>query len=84
MEISSRINIMLFFLSLLILSATVASKISAWSNGGYSSDPSNPDYETHDWIAQHALDWLPDAEKLAIQICLFGCLFSENMFVHYL
>jgi hypothetical protein len=35
----------------------------AWSNGGYSADPSNPDYGTHDWIAQHALDWLPVEEK---------------------
>jgi len=37
--------------------------VTAWSNGGYSSDPSNPDYGTHDWIAQHALDWLPTKEK---------------------
>jgi hypothetical protein len=36
---------------------------SAWSNGGYSQDPSHPDYGTHDWIAQHALDWLPTEEK---------------------
>lgn len=35
----------------------------AWSNGGFSTDPSNPDYGTHDWIAQHALDWLPTGEK---------------------
>jgi len=35
----------------------------AWSNGGYSADPSNPDYGTHDWIAEHALDWLPAEEK---------------------
>lgn len=27
----------------------------AWSNGGYSSDPQNPDYGTHDWIAEMAL-----------------------------
>jgi len=27
----------------------------AWSNGGYSSDPANPDYGTHDWIADEAL-----------------------------
>jgi len=35
----------------------------AWSNGGFSSDPSHPKYGTHDWIAQRALDWLPDEEK---------------------
>lgn len=27
----------------------------AWSNGGYSADPANPDYGTHDWIADKAL-----------------------------
>lgn len=27
----------------------------AWSNGGYSADPGNPDYGTHDWIADMAL-----------------------------
>jgi hypothetical protein len=30
-----------------------------WSNGGYSQDQLNPKYGTHDWIAEHALDWLP-------------------------
>ena len=38
---------------LLTLSSPVAS---AWSNGGYSSDQSNPDYGTHDWIAEMALN----------------------------
>jgi len=28
---------------------------SAWSNGGYSADQNNPDYGTHDWIADMAL-----------------------------
>src|SRR4030066_1148946 len=36
---------------------------SGWSNGGYSADPAHPDYGTHDWIAEHALDWLPLQEK---------------------
>jgi hypothetical protein len=40
-------------------SATTA----GWSNGGYSADPEHPDYGTHDWIAEHALDWLPLEEK---------------------
>lgn len=35
----------------------------SWSNGGWSSDPTNPKFGTHDWIAQHALDWLPTQEK---------------------
>ena len=34
-----------------------------WSNGGYSANPASPDYGTHDWIADHVLDWLPVAEK---------------------
>ena len=34
-----------------------------WSNGGYSANPSQPNYGTHDWIAQHALDYLPTQEK---------------------
>jgi hypothetical protein len=38
-------------------------EVSGWSNGGYSADPNNPDYGTHDWIAEHALDWLPLEEK---------------------
>lgn len=38
-------------------------RVSAWSNGGYSADPAHPDYGTHDWIAQHAMDWLPAEEK---------------------
>jgi len=30
-----------------------------WSNGGYSDNPAQQDYGTHDWIAQHALQiWL--------------------------
>ncbi len=28
----------------------------AWGNGGYSSDPSHPNYGIHDWIAEKALD----------------------------
>ena len=35
----------------------------AWSNGGYSSDPYSIRYGTHDWIAEHALDWLPSEAK---------------------
>jgi len=37
--------------------------ILCWSNGGFSDYPSNPKYGTHDWIAEHALDWLPLKEK---------------------
>lgn len=51
----------------------------AWSNGGYSDDPSNPDYGTHDWIAQHALDWLPDAEKWYILDNFAGYLYGTEL-----
>ena len=51
-------------LSSLLFGANVSLvAVSGWSNGGFSADPSNPDYGTHDWIAQHALDWLPSNEK---------------------
>ena len=54
----------------------------AWSNGGYSADPSNPYYGTHDWIAQHALDWLPNEEKQYIldnlKIYLYGTELPDN------
>jgi hypothetical protein len=53
-----------------------------WSNGGYSTDPSNPKYGTHDWIAQHALDWLPTQEKQYIQdnlaVYLYGTELPDN------
>ena len=38
----------------------------AWSNGGYSADANNPDYGTHDWIAERALEWIPANEKALI------------------
>jgi uncharacterized protein YvpB len=51
-------------LSSLLFGASVSLvAVFGWSNGGYSDDPSNPDYGMHDWIAQHALDWLPLQEK---------------------
>jgi len=31
--------------------------VTSWSNGGFSVDPENPNYGTHDWIGEHALDW---------------------------
>ncbi len=53
-----------------------------WSNGGYSADPSHPDYGTHDWIAQHALDYLPANEKQYLtdnlQVYLYGTELPDN------
>ncbi|MCX6649940.1 MAG: carboxypeptidase regulatory-like domain-containing protein [Candidatus Bathyarchaeota archaeon] len=51
----------------------------AWSNGGYSADPNNPDYGTHDWIAQHALDWLPAEKKQYITDNLPSYLFGTEL-----
>ncbi len=54
----------------------------AWSNGGYSTDPTQPKYSTHDWIAQHALDYLPTQEKRYItdnlQAYLYGTELPDN------
>ncbi|MCW4006172.1 MAG: zinc dependent phospholipase C family protein [Candidatus Bathyarchaeota archaeon] len=52
-----------FFLCVVFLASFSCPKTVAWSNGGYSVDPAEPGYGTHDWIAQHALDWLPNQEK---------------------
>jgi hypothetical protein len=41
----------------------LTAETAGWSNGGYSANPEIPDYGTHDWIAEHALDWLPQQEK---------------------
>ena len=46
-----------------IMISSITINVNAWSNGGYSEDPDNPDYGTHDWIAEHALDFLPLNEK---------------------
>jgi hypothetical protein len=51
----------------------------AWSNGGYSADPTQPDYGTHDWIAQHALDYLPAAEKQYITNNLAAYLYGTEL-----
>lgn len=66
---------MTFFLLLIVLTG----KVQAWSNGGYSADPSNPDYGTHDWIAQHALDWLPYEEKWYIMNNLEAYLYGTEL-----
>jgi len=47
----------------LMYTACVCPLAAGWSNGGYSPNPASPDYGTHDWIADHAIDWLPVAEK---------------------
>jgi hypothetical protein len=53
-----------------------------WSNNGYSDNPATPKYGTHDWIAQHALDYLPTQEKQYItnnlQAYLYGTELPDN------
>jgi hypothetical protein len=70
------------FLILLTFVTVTPHSSYAWSNGGFSSDPSNPKYGTHDWIAQHALDWLPDGEKQFIverlNLYLYGTELPDN------
>jgi TolA-binding protein len=46
---------------------------------GFSDDPSNPDYGTHDWIAEHALDLLPDHEKQYILNNLAAYLYGTEL-----
>jgi hypothetical protein len=44
-------------IAILLLGSLIASCVEfvqGWSNGGFSADPSYPDFGTHDWIAQHA------------------------------
>jgi hypothetical protein len=67
---------------ILLLSLSSISLAQAWSNRGYSADTTNPDYGTHDWIAQHALDWLPTNEKQYIldnlALYLYGTELPDN------
>ncbi|MEM2971297.1 MAG: zinc dependent phospholipase C family protein [Candidatus Bathyarchaeia archaeon] len=73
-----------FLISLLVSSIMFWRVVAVlgWSNGGYSADPSNPDYGTHDWIAHHALDWLPQEEKQFIldnlAVYLYGTELPDN------
>lgn len=42
-------------LSALMVLSMMSPHACAWSNGGFSADPDDPDYGTHDWIADQAL-----------------------------
>jgi hypothetical protein len=69
---------------ILVLSLTLGafsnlSSVFGWSNGDFSADPANPDYGTHDWIAQHALDWLPAEEKQFILNNLSSYLYGTEL-----
>jgi hypothetical protein len=66
-------------LLLVSLVASCGGSVVGWSNGGFSFDPSYPDYGTHDWIAQHALDWLPNQEKQYIIDNLAAYLYGTEL-----
>ena len=67
---------------LVLLSPLFTAQTAGWSNGGYSANPATPDYGTHDWIAEHALDWLPTQEKQLIldnkAVYLYGTELPDN------
>ncbi|MCS7124774.1 MAG: zinc dependent phospholipase C family protein [Candidatus Bathyarchaeota archaeon] len=58
-----KLALVFVYMLFLILANNTVLRASCWGNGGYSANPSSPNYGTHDWIAEHALDWLPTAEK---------------------
>jgi Zinc dependent phospholipase C len=66
-------------LCLFLITTAFATNSWAWSNGGYSTDPTDPDYGTHDWLAQHAIDWLPPEEKKYILDNLASYLYGTEL-----
>jgi hypothetical protein len=70
------------FFSVLTVASLQTAQVAAWGNGGYSADITHPDYGTHDWIAQHALDWLPSQEKQVLTsnlaVYLYGTELPDN------
>jgi hypothetical protein len=50
-----------------------------WSNNGYSDNPAQPKFGTHDWIAQHAIDYLTNDEKKYITNNLAAFLYGTEL-----
>jgi len=75
----TKLTLLIVCLCILLVSAKPAL---GWSNGGYSDNPAQPDYGTHDWIAQHALDYLPTQEKQYVTdnlaVYLYGTELPDN------
>ncbi|MCH8022808.1 MAG: zinc dependent phospholipase C family protein, partial [Thaumarchaeota archaeon] len=69
--------IMIFLLTGLTI--TFLSPVFSWGNGGLTTDLDNPKYGSHDWFAQHALDFLPDEEKSYLQNNLNDYLLGTEM-----
>ena len=68
----------LFCLTTVMVSVTFV-PAQAWSNGGLSSDAENPKYGTHDWLAHHALDWVPDNLSSWIKTRLATYLYGTEL-----
>lgn len=72
----------LYVVLLLIATVFVQPSGYAWSNGGYSSDPNSPAYGTHDFLAQHALDYVPlnmtNWLRENLNIYLYGTELPDN------
>jgi len=68
--------------TVLVLLASHVVPVHSWSNGGDSADPNNPDYGTHDWLAHHALDFVPDNMDFWIRdnlaVYLYGTELPDN------
>jgi hypothetical protein len=71
--------ILIVALACLALTTASSGQALAWSNGGYSANPADQDYGTHDWIAQHALDWLPAQEKQFFESYLASYLYGTEL-----
>jgi len=69
----------LYAAMILALLSPLTPTVSAWSNGGCSIDPLVPDYGTHDWIAGHALDFLPQNERGFIENNLTTYLYATEL-----
>jgi hypothetical protein len=76
-----RVRAIIKFVALICLIFAIVNVglVHGWSNGGYSTTPTNPKYGTHDWIAQHALDWLSAQEKQYIINNLAAYLFGTEL-----
>lgn len=73
-----RLKILILLLFALGLASFIQPAL-GWSNGGYSANMAQPDYGTHDWIAQHALDYLPANEKQYVLDNLAGYLYGTEL-----
>jgi hypothetical protein len=79
MWVSLKLTRLIVFVACMALLLFSLKSASCWSNGGWSANPTDPDYGTHDWIAQHALDYLPAAEKQYLTDNLAAYLYGTEL-----